>query len=471
MLFHSPLFLFVFLPVIFVGAFLLPKKFLLGWLVLASFIFYGWNHPQYILILGVSVLTNFVVGRRLEKQACKSTLAVGIACNIALLGYFKYTHFFLSAMNDIAGTTYSSGAIFLPLGISFYTFHQIAYIVDAYRGKTTSQPFLQYCLFVTFFPQLIAGPIARFEETMSQYSSGDTFRPHTKNIAIGLTIFIIGLFKKVVLADTMEPYVAQTYFMAKNGIDPPFLFAWLGALSYTMQLYFDFSGYADMAIGLARLFGIQLPTNFNSPYRATNISEFWQKWHMTLSRFLRDYLYIPLGGSHKGFTRTGMNLLVTMVLGGLWHGAGWTFLIWGCMHGLYLLIHHAWRSCHDYVPPIPFLLSWPLTFGAIVISWVIFRAETTAIGINVLQGMFSFNTYFSPLVYQSLQATFHTNIPRGWVWVFFLLCIVLFAPNTEHILQRWNQTRRSAAALALMTMISISFIGLHTERPFLYFQF
>jgi alginate O-acetyltransferase complex protein AlgI len=305
----------------------------IGLLALLSLGFYGWWNPIYLLLIVPLIVANFALaasivpraGRR--PRAAKPLLVLGIVLNLATLGYFKYANFFVDNLNAVAGLDLVLGKVVLPIGISFFTFQKIAFLVDAYRGKVDRLNFIDYALFVTFFPQLIAGPIVHHSEVIRQFREQATVSMPT--IALGVTIFTIGLAKKVMLADTAALYASPGFDAVAAGARPDALAAWGAALAYTAQLYFDFSGYSDMAIGAGLLFGIRLPVNFASPYRAESIIDFWHRWHITLSRFLRDYLYVPLGGNRKGRARRYVNLLITMVLGGFWHGAGWTFVIWG----------------------------------------------------------------------------------------------------------------------------------------------
>ena len=336
MLFNSYEFLFLFLPITIVGFFVIAKKsqlFAAAWLASASLFFYGWWDVRYVPLLAGSIIYNYAVGLFLSGKAAqassalkKTLLTIGIVGNLILLGYYKYADFFIRTLNDRLDSHIDLLAIILPLGISFFTFTQIAFLVDAFYGKVREYRFIHYCLFVTYFPHLIAGPVLHHEEMMPQFDKRATYSPQAINFAVGMTIFFIGLFKKVVLGDGIAPYGSVAFDAVSRGESLELFQAWGGVLAYTMQLYFDFSGYSDMAIGLSRIFGINLPLNFNSPYKALNIIEFWRCWHMTLSRFLRDYLYFPLGGNRKGPVRRYLNLFITMLLGGLWHGAGWQFM-------------------------------------------------------------------------------------------------------------------------------------------------
>jgi alginate O-acetyltransferase complex protein AlgI len=411
-LFNSYEFIFGFLPIAFIGFlwFARTSHFLAaGWLTIASLFFYGWWNPAYLGLLLVSILFNFTIGAATARSAARGDrrrarwlLTVGVTGDLALLGYFKYADFFLRNVDALAGTHYAGLGIVLPLGISFFTFTQIAYLADAYQGKAREYRFVHYALFVTYFPHLIAGPILHHKEMMPQFALPSTYRLRWENIAVGLTIFLIGLFKKTVLADGIAQYVGPVFSAHATGARLPLLDAWGGALAYTFQLYFDFSGYSDMAIGLSRLFNVRLPLNFHSPYKAVNIIDFWRRWHMTLSRFLRDYLYIPLGGNRKGKTRRYVNLMVTMLLGGLWHGASWTFVIWGGLHGVYLVVNHAWHAGRARLgwvsapSPIGAAAARLLTFFAVVIAWVFFRAESLDGALYILKGMVGLNGLVLP---------------------------------------------------------------------------
>ena len=356
MLFNSFSFLFAFLPLALGGYFLccaLGRRFGTpgdttwgaAWLAACSLFFYAWWDIRFLPLLLCSVAFNYVTGSYIAKRSgtaqAQRALGLGVAGNLALLGYFKYADFFVASANAL-GAQWTLPHVLLPIGISFFTFTQIAFLADAAAGKVTEYRLVHYVLFVTYFPHLVAGPVLHHKEMMPQFEDANNTRPLAINFAIGTTIFAIGLAKKVLVADTLAAYASPVF--AAGAAPPTLLAAWGGALAYTFQLYFDFSGYSDMAIGLSRLFGVRLPLNFASPYKAWNISEFWRRWHMTLSRFLRDYLYIPLGGNRQGEGRRRLNLAITMVLGGLWHGAGWTFVVWGALHGAYLVVHQLWRQ-------------------------------------------------------------------------------------------------------------------------------
>lgn len=483
MLFNSYLFIGLFLPISLIGFFLIARASHIVaalWLGLASLFFYGWWDPRYVGLLLLSIVFNFAVGRAISKQrergssgGAKFVLIAGIVCDLLLLFYYKYTDFFISSLNHTLHTEFPLLELVLPLGISFFTFTQIAFLVDTYRGEAKEYNPVHYLFFVTNFPHLIAGPILHHKEIMPQFESPSCYRVNWEDIAVGLTIFTIGLAKKVLIADEISRYVGPVF----DGTSNPHLFlAWGAALAYTLQLYFDFSGYSDMAIGLARMFGIKFPLNFDSPYKAPNIIEFWRRWHMTLSRFLRDYLYIPLGGNRHGPMRRHINLLTTMVLGGLWHGAGWTFVVWGALHGMYLVINHTWQTLRGAAnaasaPRLRFW-AWALTFLAVVVSWVFFRAKNLDVAIDMLRGMMGLNGIVVPshwfkasfmsqvmdvLAGSGVQvATIKFIAYRDQLYVtIVLLLIATLAPNTQQILQRFqptiNQFRHLDGSLARLT--------------------
>ncbi|MBI3331792.1 MBOAT family protein [Candidatus Peregrinibacteria bacterium] len=510
MIFSSYEFLFLFLPIVW-GVFAMltrtgSHRLILAWLTLASLFFYGWWNPWYLPVLVASILGNFLFGRAMMRWPGhrKALLITGVTLNLALLGYFKYTHFFLDTFNDFAGTDFSIGRIILPLAISFHTFQQIAYLVDLYRGKEQEDhDLLQYLLFVSFFPQLIAGPIVKHRELVTQFARDAFSRIDLRNVAMGITAIAIGFFKKSVAADSIAQYANAVFDAGAAGQTLGFYEAWGGALSYTMQLYFDFSGYIDMATGAALLFNIRLPLNFYSPYKSLSIIDFWRRWHITLSRFLRDFLYIPLGGNRKGSARKYANLLLTMLIGGLWHGAGWTFVFWGGLHGMYLILNHGWRALRgERASSTRFtrFLSWLLTFLAIVLGWVFFRAESFPAALTVLQGMISFETispwpYIQEFLWWWAPDIAGIRFPE-WIYGTALLAllslIVFFAPNTHQILSlehpetepvpagdrtpkwlhlHWKPTAIFAVLTGMLTIISLIFLTLYQEHEFLYFQF
>jgi len=469
MLFNSNVFLFLFLPLVLLGFFALGRRgagaAAIGWLVVASLFFYSWWNPRYLALIAVSVVANYLLGRASlrssRRDRARLYMLAGVALNLGFLGYFKYANFFVDTTAQLTGLDLKIGTIALPLAISFFSFQQIAYQVDTFRGQARETRFLHYCLFVTFFPQLIAGPIVHHKEMMPQFENARSFRLSSSDLVVGLTILIIGLFKKVVLADGIAEHSSPIYEAAAQGVTIRFFEAWTAALGFSLQLYFDFSGYSDMAIGLARMFGITLPLNFHSPYKAVNIIEFWRRWHMTLSRFLRNYLYIALGGNRKGHVRRYLNLLITMLLGGLWHGAAWTFVLWGALHGLYLMINHGWIALKRAVgisALIPGaagrLGSRALTFLAVVVAFVLFRSESISVTQEILRDMLSLNgVWFTPghaewigqlepwLPFAEVSIDKRAGSLVDLVslqWISALLLIAWCFPNTQQLLSRFR---------------------------------
>ena len=346
MLFSSIAFVIFFLPLVLVAFALVQRvsyRLSLVLLLAASLFFYGYHVPAYIALLLGSIAWNFAFGRALRARPSKPLLGLAVAGNLALLGYYKYAGFSVATLAVITGQELNLPAIVLPLAISFFTFQQIAYLVDSYRGKTLQDSLLTYALFVSFFPQLIAGPIVKQQQVMGDINTG-RLKITAEGFAAGLTIFCFGLFKKVILADHFAGLADASFDAVAAGAEVSGETAWLGLLAYALQIYFDFSAYSDMAIGIGRIFGLTLPVNFNSPYKARSIIDFWHRWHMTLSAFLRDYLYFPLGGNRHGPLRRHLNLMAVMLLGGLWHGADWAFVLWGGLHGLYLMANHGYRK-------------------------------------------------------------------------------------------------------------------------------
>ncbi|MCT7980288.1 MBOAT family O-acyltransferase [Laspinema olomoucense] len=491
MLFNSYVFIFGFLPVTLLVYFGLTRlryvKAAIVWMAIASLFFYGYWNPPYLLLLLVSISLNYGFGRAigsspLRSDRAKFLLIVGILINLVFIGYYKYAEFFLSSLNQVFNWTWHSPDIVLPLAISFYTFTQIAYLVDAYRGETKDSNYdlVTYSLFVSFYPQLIAGPILRHDELIPEFRSLRNFIFSEKNFVLGLTLFILGLSKKMLIADNLSPWVALVF---NNAESVTFVEAWIGALSYTFQLYFDFSGYSDMAIGLGWMVNINLPINFNSPYKASSMIDFWRRWHITLSAFLRDYLYIPLGGNRKGETRRIINLMVTMLLGGLWHGAGWTYVIWGGMHGLFLCINHSWRKLGISLPKF---VGVTVTFLAVVASWVVFRAATFQDALELLQAMAGMKAVILPTHYQGILGWLSplglkfqpvatlAYLPRWGVELNSLillgvLLIVMLLPNALEMVQKFKTNWVWTVGIA--SLAAGCFISLNQVSEFLYFQF
>jgi alginate O-acetyltransferase complex protein AlgI len=509
MLFNSILFIFGFLPVcliVYTALARLGRRCEVAFLAAASLFFYGWWSPAYLALLGGSILFNYLVGIAIQKspeagRRRRVLLVFGVAANLILLGYFKYFGFLLGTAAWAIGAAAPESSILLPIGISFFTFTQIAFLVDTYGGQVKEYDPLDYTLFVTFFPHLLAGPLLHHKEMMPQFADPETRRPRAENLAVGLTIFVIGLFKKVVIADGMATYASPVFAAVAEGHAPHLVTAWGGALAYAFQLYFDFSGYSDMAIGASRCFGIVLPLNFASPYKATNIIEFWRRWHMTLSRFLRDYLYIPLGGNRHGAARRHLNLFVTMLLGGLWHGAAWTFVLWGALHGVFLVANHLWRW-------LRLRLGWregaagrlgrvagiAVTFLVVVLAWIPFRATSFAAATAMFAGLFGWNGLAGPAgaggavfgiaygdeLYQGIDETYALAA---------VALVTFLAPNTQQILARFRPGLAATGAgaapavipiswrpqpgwsLAIAVALLVALSRMSGVSPFLYYQF
>jgi len=506
-LFNSFSFLFLYLPLVLSGYFLLGRigpRWAMGWLAAASLFFYGYWDLRYLPLLLVSISGNYCAGvliARAAGPARKRLLATALAANL-LLAYYKYANFFAAALMP-DGAAWNGWDIVLPIGISFFTFTQVAFLVDCYRGEVRVGRFIHYVLFVSYFPHLVAGPVLHHKEMMPQFADPANARAHSANFAVGLSIFVVGLAKKVLLADSLAP-LAVPVFAA--GAHPQLLEAWIGVLAYTFQLYFDFSGYSDMAIGLSLLFGVRLPLNFSSPYKARNISEFWRRWHMTLSRFLRDYLYIALGGNRAGRVRRYVNLMATMVLGGLWHGAGWTFVVWGAMHGAYLVLHQGWRHWRgapgkEERDTAAAAARWPapLTFLAVMLAWVVFRAPDLATAGDIIGALAGTNGASLPRGLQGLAGPLAQLGLRpvfgGLRWIaldgpglpaLLAAAVLAFAaPNTQEIFchyrpcierifcstpgRAWRPSRGWSVALSALFICCV--FNMNRVSEFLYFQF
>lgn len=462
-------------------------------IVLGSLIFYASWEPRFLLLLLPSVGMNYLAGHLIaarvrtgNDRSAGRRLIGAVTANLLVLGWYKYAGFFAASVNAAFGSHLPLLNALLPLGISFFTFEQIGYLVDVRRGAAVERNLSRYALFVMFFPRLVAGPILRFSELMPQVPQ-DGRMPHSgTDLAVGGTFFVMGLAKKTLFADGISPYATLVFADAAHGTPVGLIAAWGGTLAYTLQIYFDFSGYSDMAIGTARLFGLRFPMNFNSPYKSQSIIEFWRRWHMTLSRFLRDYLYVSLGGNRRGQIRRYVNLFATMLLGGLWHGANWTFVVWGALHGLYLIINHGWRALTRRVPqlaeasasPIGRMLCWSSTMLAVTASWVFFRAPDFTAARIMLAGMAGLH---------GVTATPMAECSVMWVWIVGLGAITLIAPNSQEILRDWRPVLESVgepvgwpalrwrpsagwgvavAAAAMAGLLAISGSG-----EFLYWQF
>lgn len=467
MIFSSLPFLLYFLPAT-LAVFLLLRHFqlrgmaLLG-LVLISWLFYAFWNPAFLPVLLGSIAANYLFGMLLVHYGKQPWLALGIVFNLLLLGVFKYSGFVAGEVLRLEQPI----TLLLPLAISFFTFQQIAWLVDLSRGIVSLPKLRDYAFFVSFFPQLIAGPIVHARQMLPQIGTGWLARPIPWSLALGF--LAIGLAKKVLIADTLAPGVDAIYASAASREVFDLWLLWSAAAGYGAQLYFDFSGYADMAIGLALLFGVRLPLNFFSPYKATSIIDFWRRWHMTLSRFLRDYLYFPLGGNRRGRARRYVNLMVTMVLGGLWHGAGWQFLVWGGLHGGYLVFNHVWRAISPW--RLPALAAWPLTLAAVLLAWVPFRAPDLATAAHILKGWQTLPTALPLDITALMRATTSLNASGQVGWLALgALVLACSTPASHLLLARLSPMKRGLVVAPLILMV-LKALAERPDRAFLYFNF
>ena len=468
MLFNSYVFVFLFLPItVFVyfslnrsRAFSLAKV----WLVLASLFFYAYWNINYTTLIIFSIIFNFFVGKSLSTYSkSKFLLVFGLIVNISLLAYFKYINFIFDNLSQIFDSTPKFESIILPLAISFFTFQQIAFLVDSWKNKVQGYNFLDYSLFIVFFPQLIAGPIVHHSNIIPQFKKLDNLFINYRNLLLGLIIFSIGLFKKVIIADTLLVVVDNGF---DHSISLTFIESWVVSISYSLQLYFDFSGYADMAIGLALMLNIYLPLNFNSPYKAQNIKDFWRRWHITLSNFLREYIYIPLGGNKLSRYGVVRNILITFLIGGIWHGAGWTFIFWGFLHGLGVSIYYLWEKTGLIINKI---IAHIVTLLFINITWVFFRATEWADAVKILEGMIGLNGLGSFISVKSLTSQFNDDF-LIFILVFILSIVLLFFKNISYFLKKeFNIKKFLVIYSSLILLISIGHLS--QVHQFLYYQF
>ncbi len=493
MLFNSYEFLFFFLPITLVGYFLLNNRRLTvaanSWLLFASLFFYGWWNIVYLpLILG-SILFNYTIGSliadtdTLKKQVVskKAIFVSGIVVNVLFLGYFKYMDFFIGNVNAAFRTNLPLLHIVLPLGISFFTITQIAFLVDAYEGLVEEKKLLNYALFVTFFPHLLAGPILHHKEMMPQFDRTRNKVLTYKNLSLGFYLFFIGLFKKIILAD-------QFSIWAKAGFDTATtlnLFeAWVASIAYTFQLYFDFSGYSDMAIGVGLMFNIRLPINFNSPYKATSIIDFWKRWHITLSNFITTYLYTPIVRSFSKitFTKSMVAIFIAMFISGLWHGAGWTFILWGSLHGAALVVNHYWKKLKIKMPAV---VGWFLTFNFVNFAFVFFRARDWKDAMKVFKGMFGMNGVVLPRSFDKLSflADLNVKFSKDWLdaakgdvhvdtvlWTTLVAFILIVMAKNSN--QLTNEFRPGWKCFAFIVIVAFwALFDMNKVSEFLYFQF
>ncbi|HXF80347.1 MAG TPA: MBOAT family protein [Usitatibacter sp.] len=463
MLFNSYEFLLFFLPAVLAAYFALglrgKDRLAIAFLVAASFFFYAWWRAQYIWLLVASIAVNFAAGRAIvhraaRNEATRTLLVLGIAFDLLLLGYFKYANFFLANVASLLGIAPERLDVILPIGISFFTFTQIAFLVDASRGKAREPDLLNYSLFVTYFPHLLAGPILHHREMMPQFADRTTKRVDWENVARGLALLAIGLGKKVLIADTLALQANDAF-----GSVHPLTFgdAWLAILCYTLQIYFDFSGYTDMALGMALMMNIRLPQNFDSPYRQRNLQEFWRHWHMTLTRFLRDYVYIPLGGNRRGEPWTSCAIVATFLLGGLWHGANWTFVAWGLANGVGLVVLRLWGRTGIRLPA---LAAWLVTFLFVNVAWVFFRAPDMASAVSFLGalrgggGFAGFRLVVAPVTIATLAAA---------------CAIAAWPRNSNRIVA--EMTFRWPLQVATALLLAAGILSLSNPTEFLYFNF
>lgn len=498
MLFNSYEFLFLFLPIV-LAVFLQLERFRRTslptlWLVIASLVFYGYWRSAYLLLLIGSIVFNYGFGLAIARDVAQRhprarwLLIAAITGDLVLLGYYKYTDFLIGALNGIAGASIPLQHVVLPLAISFFTFNQIAFLVDVYKGHVHEHGFLNYALFIVFFPHLIAGPIVHHRDVIPQFRHFN-FSFWGTQVSMGLMIFSVGLFKKVALADQVAPYADGIFRAAAQFQDLTMIEAWVGALAYTLQLYFDFSGYSDMAVGGALLFGVRFPWNFDAPYKAANIIEFWRRWHISLSLFLRDYVYIPLGGNRRGPVRRSWNIALTMLIGGLWHGANWTFVLWGGLHGVYVVLNHAWRDWRQRIGPTRVtaperLAARAVTFLAVVAGWVLFRSENFSTAVGLYRDMIGVGGGFG---WTMDPRTLLPHLPaelqsfEAFAWIAALLTVCWLAPSLKQITEAvdagdnrlrfrtWQPTRLWALGSGVLAWVAIMLLTRPTE--FLYYQF
>ncbi len=476
MLFNSFPYIFLFLPISVIVFYLLNRiseKAGKYWLVIISLVFYSLGTIKHLPLLLLSIIANYSVAITIHRwqsdnpfkqNTAKRLLAVGIFFNVALLAFFKYVDFFIGNINQISNLNLKVLRLAIPLGISFYTFQQITYLVDTYRKEVKTINFFDYCIFITFFPRLLMGPITRYNEIIPQFQHAIQKNVNYRNMSLGLYLFFLGLCKRVVIADTLGVYADLGY---TSTLSLSLVAAWMTSLSYTLQIYFDFSGYTDMAIGTAYFFNIKLPFNFNSPYLSVNIQDFWRRWHITLSRFLRDYIYIPLGGSRKGEISTYINIIITFLIGGFWHGAGWTFIIWGGIHGCALCVQRTWKKLNIQIPR---LIGIFITFNVVNIAWVFFRAENLQDAINVCKAMIGLNAIqsLSLSAFQSIKPWDNAiGVLIGGLSVF----IIFMFKNSNTIQQHFKQSTQMVMATVALIVVSLLFLNSTVPKEFIYNDF
>ena len=479
MVFSSHVFIFAFLPAVLLGYYLLPRFFAGSrlrrvqnlFLIAASLFFYGYFNVSYLLLIAASILVNYLLalaiqnGRR--QRLVKPCFVVGVLFNVLLIGYFKYYDFFIENINFIFRSSYALKHLLLPLGISFFTFQQLSFLVSVYQKEEQVEDFISYCVFVLFFPQLVAGPIVLYSEMIPQFADESRCRFNGDNMAAGVYLFCIGLFKKAVVADTLALFVDNGFAQSSLGLAA----AWATSLSYTLQIYFDFSGYSDMAIGLGKMFNIDIPWNFLSPYRSESFTVFWRRWHITLGRALSSYIYKPLGGSRRGRARTFLNTMATFLISGLWHGAAWTFVLWGGIHGLFVAGE---KLLGDRLERVPKALRVALTFLLVNVLWVLFRAESFSQAGMVYSGMLSFGSLnLGQLAALVLDNSFDFPTIVDIAYLFSLLAVLLAVVfrcrNTRELLEHFRCSGRNLAFTVFLFCFSV--IHLSRGSIFIYFNF
>ncbi|MEE8170622.1 MAG: MBOAT family O-acyltransferase [Phycisphaerae bacterium] len=460
MLFHTHVFLLLFLPLT-LGAYYLfaERRAVRMWLLIAaSLAFYGYWDLRFVPLLIGSVCANWLLANACDRSSRRFVIPAGVVLNLAIIGAFKYADFFAGNLGWLFDWQHDPWNVILPLGISFFTFQQISYLVDLRRTRAPVYGFTEYALYVTFFPQLIAGPIVRHNEIIHQFAASPLRDGLHERLSRGLTLLVVGLFKKAFLADGLAAIADPLFAAVTKGSVLTFAEAWAAAAAFGLQIYFDFSGYSDMAIGLGLMFGFSLPLNFNAPYVATSIRDFWRRWHMTLSRFLRDYLYIPLGGNRFGFTRQVAALMGAMLLGGLWHGAGWTFVVWGGLHGAALAVNHAWNHTGLRLPAAA---AWAVTMLFVFICWVLFRAETFGAAANMLMVMSGLEGW----------ALTVEGVERLWL-IGVAAAVAVLGPTSQRAALEMLAPRRAVAVGLAAALVFVTLkLGGGNNAEFIYFQF
>ena len=472
MVFSSYIFLCAFLPIVLIGYYMLSKIKVAIWqktfLVCSSLFFYGYYNIMYLLIILSSIVVNYFIAICMQNNKIqkypgkkKAFLICGIIFNVALIGYFKYFDFFIDNINRIFGTDFVLKNLLLPLGISFFTFQQLSFLISIYKREEEVGNILDYFIFVTFFPQLVAGPIVLYSEMIPQFKNNQKRYFNVDNFAKGIYMFSIGLFKKAAVADTFAFFANAGFGMTNLGLAA----GWITSLCYTFQIFFDFSGYSDMAIGLGKMFNIDLPVNFLQPYKSESITEFWRKWHVTLGRALSTYIYKPLGGNRNGLPRTCLNLFLTFLVSGLWHGAAWTFVLWGALHGSFVVLERIFKTTLDKIPKTLRII---VTFLIVNTLWVLFRAENFTQALNVYKGMLNFNNLGGIISLSSATGSILSSVLNaGFLFVFAI--IIMISKCNSAKAEEFYASRKTAFLSAVF--LSLGFLCLSRETIFIYFNF